>query len=134
MLLHRPYSRLLYSDVETRSKCTPPPHKRETRAMQRSVAVHTAKALEAIESALLLFTLPTPQLKHSPTVTCALALAIMAQVSACSHVWKQGEMYAVGRDRVRLGLGAVRAAVSTWGMAKRSAKELVSVSRELLGI
>lgn len=134
MLLHRPYSKLHYSDVETRSKCTPPSHKRETRAIQKSIAIHTAKTLEAIEASFLLFALPSSHLKHSPTATCALALTIMAQVSVCSHIWKQGQMYTVGRDRVRLGLGAIRAAMGIWGMAKRSARELVSVSRELLSV
>ncbi|KAH8799690.1 hypothetical protein F5884DRAFT_810890 [Xylogone sp. PMI_703] len=134
MLVHRPYSQLHFSEIEAKSKCTPPSHKMETRTIQKSIAMHTAKTLEAIEAVFLLFALPTPHIKHSPTVTCGLALIIMAQVSVCSHIWKQGEMYNVGRDRVRLGLGAIRTAMGIWGMARRSARELVSVSKELLGI
>jgi hypothetical protein len=133
MLLHRPHSRLLYSNIETQSKCTPPPSARQTRAMQKSIAVHTAKALEAIEATIILFTLPSPYLKHSPIVTCALALAIMAQVSACNHVL-DGPAFKLGRERIRLGLGALKAQVNYWGLAKRSVREVVGVARELLSI
>lgn len=97
--------------------------------------MHTAKALEAIEASIMLFTLPSPHIKHSPLVTCSLALAVMAQVSSCNHVLKPGsEMYDASRDRIRLGLGALKAQVSAWGLAKRSMKEVASVARELLSI
>lgn len=43
-------------------------------------------------------------------------------------------MYAASRDRIRLGLGALKAQVSAWGLAKRSVKEVASVARELLCI
>jgi hypothetical protein len=97
--------------------------------------MHTAKALEAIEASIMLFALPSPHIKHSPLVTCSLALAVMAQVSSCNHVLKPGsEVYAASRDRIRLGLGALKAQVSAWGLAKRSVKEVASVARELLCI
>lgn len=97
--------------------------------------MHTAKALEAIESSVLLFALPSPHIKHSPIVTCALALAVMAQVSACNHVLKPGtKVYEASRGRIRLGLGALKAQVGAWGLAKRSVKEVAGVARELLGV
>jgi hypothetical protein len=97
--------------------------------------MHTAKALEAIEASIMLFALPSPHIKHSPLVTCSLALAVMAQVSSCNNVLKPGsEVYAASRDRIRLGLGALKAQVSAWGLAKRSVKEVASVARELLSI
>jgi len=43
-------------------------------------------------------------------------------------------MYDASRDRIRLGLGALKAQVSAWGLAKRSMKEVASVARELLSI
>ncbi|TVY65503.1 hypothetical protein LSUE1_G007116 [Lachnellula suecica] len=135
MLVHRPHSQLLYSDIETKSICTPPSSLRQTRALQKRIEMHTAKALEAIEASIMLFALPSPHIKHSPIVTCALALAVMAQVSSCNHVLKEGsEVYLASRDRIRLGLGALKAQVGTWGMAKRSVREVASVARELLSI
>lgn len=135
LLLHRPHSLLVYSDIETRSKCTPPTEKRQTRALQRSVAVHTAKTLEAIEALIALFALPCSYAKHSPMYICALALAIMAQVSACNNVLRVGSLgFAASRERIRLGLGALKAGVDLWGLAGRSVKEVTSVARELLSI
>lgn len=69
----------------------------------------------------------------------------MAQVSACNHTWKFTnkkepgkkldcivEEYEVGRDRVRLGLGALKGAMHVWGLARRSVREVVGISRDLL--
>ncbi|TVY32072.1 hypothetical protein LOCC1_G008423 [Lachnellula occidentalis] len=135
MLLHRPHSQLLYSDIETQSVCTPPSTLRQTRAVQKSIATHTAKCLEAIETSIMLFALPSPHIRHSPLVTCALALHVMAQVRACNHVLKAGSnSYEAGRDRIRLGLGALKAQVCAWGLAKRSVREVAGVAKELLGI
>lgn len=147
MLLHRPHSVLAFSEIETRSKCTPPADSRPPPDMQRSILLHTAKALEATSAAIMLFALPAPMIKHSPTVTCALALAIMAQVSGCNYISNfcdrkkpddlekakcRAEAYEIGRDRVRLGLGALKAAMHLWPLARRSVREVVGVSRELL--
>lgn len=73
---------------------------------------------------------------------CALALVIMAQVSACNHIRDRlkaekkpdcmVEAYEVGRDRVRLGIGALKGAMHVWGLARRSVREVVGVSRDLL--
>lgn len=111
------------------------------------MAMHTRKALEAMQASILLFALPceTEAGKHSPLATCALALAVMAQVSACGFfMYGDGvgsgclgvgggeRAYSEGRDRVRLGLGALRVGVKVWGLAKRSVGEVVGVARELL--
>jgi hypothetical protein len=135
MLLHRPHSHLFYSDIETRSKCTPPPEKRQTRALQKSVSFHTAKALEAIEGVIALFALPCSYTKHSPMVICALSLSIMAQVSACTNTLQEGTpAFIASRERIRLGLGVLKSGLNLWGLANRSVKEVSSVARELLSM
>jgi len=97
--------------------------------------MHTAKCLEVIDANTNLFALPTPQLKHSPISSCALALAVMAHVSACNHVLRAGSTaYKSSRDKVRLGLGALKTNMECWGMARRSVREVVGVARELLSI
>jgi hypothetical protein len=143
-MLHRPHSALIFSDIEARSKCTPPADQRQRRELQRSIALHTAKTLEATSAVIMMFALPTHMLKHSPLVICALALAVMSQVSACNHILNfsshsavtekpyKSEAYEHGRDRVRLGLGALKGATLVWGLARRSVQEVVGVSRELL--
>ncbi|EPE35717.1 Zn2/Cys6 DNA-binding protein [Glarea lozoyensis ATCC 20868] len=130
LLLHRPHSHLPYSPLETRSKCTPPSISRQSRAIR---TLHTAKALEAITASIALFALPAEVLKHSPLVSCALSLNVMALVSACNAVFGARE-YEVGRGRIRLGLGALRGLRGVWGMAGRSVGEVVGVARELLGV
>jgi len=135
-MLHRSHSALEFSVIEARSKCTPPADQRQRRELQRSMALHTAKTLEATSAVIMMFALPTHMLKHSPLVICALALAVMAQVSACNHIRKlsthKTEAYEIGRDRVRLGLGALKSLTLVWSLAGRSVKEVVGVSRELL--
>jgi hypothetical protein len=66
-------------------------------------------------------------------VTCALALAIMAQVSACNHVFrKESTNYTTSRERVRMGLGVLKALETYWGLAKRSVNEVKKIARQLL--
>ncbi|KAH7416852.1 C6 zinc finger domain-containing protein [Cadophora sp. MPI-SDFR-AT-0126] len=134
LILHRPTSHLPYSPHETLSKCTPPhPHTSSSSpSIQRSLAMHTTKALEALSTSITLFALPGDNIKHSPIATCALALAVMAQASACRLFSSSSSSSSSGRDRVRLGLGALRAGVRVWGLARRSVREVVGVARELL--
>jgi hypothetical protein len=64
----------------------------------------------------------------------------MAQVSSCNHVLckddtaASGSRYEGGRDKIRLGLGALRSQKSVWEMAGRSVREVVGVARDLLGV
>jgi hypothetical protein len=59
----------------------------------------------------------------------------MAQVSACNHVLLPStQAYLSSRDRIKLGLGVLRKVMECWDMAGRSAREVVCVARELLGI
>ncbi|KAL2064043.1 hypothetical protein VTL71DRAFT_4537 [Oculimacula yallundae] len=155
LLLHRPTSHIPYSHLEKRSKCTPPAPLSPSRCqnqctVKQSLAMHTAKAIDALEASIVSFALPGDNVKHSPVATCALALAVMAQVGACRWYrdcgrWEDGGLstigddggcerkkYVEGRDRVRLGLGALRAGVRVWGLARRSVGEVVGVARELL--
>ena len=103
------------------------------RASGKSVIFHTTKALEAVEAVFELFALPSTYLKHSPIVTCSLALIIMAQVSACNHVFPQGDnSYIANRERVRMGLGLLKSHEKYWRMARRLANEVKGIARQLL--
>ena len=68
-------------------------------------------------------------------MTCGLSLAILAQVSACLHTQIPGtEEYIASRDRIKLGLGAMRASMQCWFTQSRSVREVVAIARELLSI
>ncbi|XMA19980.1 hypothetical protein WAI453_012771 [Rhynchosporium graminicola] len=91
LLLHRPTSHLPYSALEKRSICTPTTSlstSRQSKSIAQSLTMHTARAIEALEASITSFALPGSNMKYSPLATCALALAVMAQVSACG--WYKG--------------------------------------------
>ncbi|KAG4427320.1 hypothetical protein IFR05_017197, partial [Cadophora sp. M221] len=103
LLLHRPHSHIPYSPLETRSKCTPLETTRDSRTLQQSLAMHTAKALEALSTSITLFALPGDNVMRSPVATCALALAVMAQVGAC--MWYRGGSVSRSGDGGNGGFG-----------------------------
>jgi hypothetical protein len=131
--LHRPRSRLAYSAVECVSECAPPPPEQPGDDRQRSYDFHTTKILEAANAAIDLFALPSPVVLHTPLVICGLTLAILAQISACNFVLK-GADYVAGRDRVRLGLGAVKEFSEVWPVACKTMKEVKVIAREVLSV
>jgi hypothetical protein len=131
--LHRPRSRLAYSPMECVSECAPPPQEQPGDDRQRSYDFHTAKILEAANAAIDLFALPSPVVMHTPLVICGLTLAILAQISACTFVLK-GADYVAGRDRVRLGLGAVKEFSEVWPVGRKTMKEVKAIAREVLSL
>jgi hypothetical protein len=134
--LHRPRSTLEYSSVESLSQCTPPPtnsHGFEV-LRQRGYAFHTQKTLEAIETCITLYSLPSPFIKHTPIIICGLAMAIMGQLSACTIGVEDGSGSGAARERVRLGIGALKAYDDAWALGKKTTEEVKIMARELLGI
>lgn len=130
LLLHRPYSQLQYHSTESASRCTP---NAQTRDSRKSVELHTIKTLEAVEDAFRLFALPSAYPRHSPIVTCSLALFIMAQVSACTNIYRPGDKnHADGRQRIRLGLGFLKVCKTCWRTAQRSENEVRALAKQLL--
>jgi hypothetical protein len=106
--LHRPRSQLAYCHIENTSKCAPPPSEKSLEDQQRAYDFYTTKALEAAGAGIGLFTLPTPFVSHTPLLICGLTLCILAHISACRFKLT-GTAYTAARDRVRLGLGAIKA-------------------------
>ncbi|KIM93884.1 hypothetical protein OIDMADRAFT_172967 [Oidiodendron maius Zn] len=134
LYLHRPRSRLAYSSVEGTSKCTPAPLAEQMMGMRQTArALHTNKALESLESLLGMMTLPTPIMKHTPLIICALAMAIMGQISACRLVLEPKEVIEA-RERIRLGIGALRAFTEIWPLGRKTILEMKTIARELLNI
>lgn len=133
LMLHRPYSRLYYSLVETQSVCTPPYVLPNFAPTSRDEPIHTAKCLEAIESVAKLLAIPMTHKKHSPLFSCALALIVMGQASACNYVFEHGSPdYLRNRERIRLGLGIMKTQASHWGLARRSITEIKRIASNLL--
>ena len=131
--LHRPRSQLFYSPVERVSKCATPPLGASIAEQQGAYDLHTAKALEASEVGIGLFTLPGPIIKHTPMVICALTMSILAQLSAC-RLKLRGAEYTACRNRVRLGLGVIKAFGETWPIGRITVKELQVIARDTLSL
>lgn len=129
--LHRPRSQLAYCPVENTSKCAPPPSEISLEDQQRAYDFHTTKTLEAAGAGIGLFTLPTPFVYHSPLIICGLTLCILANISACRFKLT-GSAYTAARDRVRLGMGAIKALGRVWTVGAVTVKELQVIARETL--
>ena len=119
--------------MECVSECAPPPPEQPGDDRQRSYDFHTTKILGAANAAIDLFALPSPVVMHTPLVICGLTLAILAQISACTFVLKDAD-YVAGRDRVRLGLGAVKEFGEVWPVGRKSVKEVKVIAREVLSL
>ena len=131
--LHRPRSQLTYGSIEQTSKCAPPPSEKSVEEQQRAYDFHTTKVLQASESAIGLFTLPTPFLKHTPLVICSMTLSLLAQIAACRLKLK-GLLYNAARDRIRLGLGVIKTMGEVWPVAQKTLKEVQIIARETLSL
>lgn len=128
---HRLRSRLLHSPIEDTAKCAPPPPPFDVPTpMRQSFWLSTKKTLDAAENAINLFTLPTPLANHTPMVVCGVVLSILAQLSACSFVLQDAQ-YENARDRIRLGIGALKEYGKIWQVGQQSLVEVKSIAREI---
>jgi len=129
--IHRPLSRLYQSPIEKLSQCAPTPVAREiTGNEDRSYWLHTKKTLEAAETAINLYALPCHILQHSPLSVCGLALSTLANLSACAYILSGSEWYRT-RDRIRLGLGGLKAFGEVWETSRRTERETKRIARSV---
>lgn len=133
VFLHRPRSQLAYGSIERISKCAPPPCEKSVSEQQRAYDFHTTKVLEASEAGIGLFTLPGPFITHTPLLICGMTLSILAQISACRFKLK-GPRYAAARDRVRLGLRAIKTLGEVWAIGHITVREIQNIAREMLSL
>lgn len=92
--------------------------------------IHTKKTLEAAEAVTNLYALPCHIANHTPLGVCGLTLATLANLSACSYVLSGPEWYRA-RDRVRLGLGGLKAFGEVWALGRRTEKETKMIARSI---
>lgn len=99
----------------------------------RTYWLHTKKTLEAAEAAINLYALPCPILNHTPLGICGLALSTLANLSACAYILSGAEWYRT-RDRIRLGLGGLKAMGDIWQISKRTEKETKQIARSVFSL
>jgi hypothetical protein len=86
--------------------------------------------MDGAERALNLFTSPTPCVKHTPLMVCAVALSILAELSSCSYVL-QGKEYEAARSRIRLGIGTLKEYGKTWPVGGQTLSEVKAIARKV---
>jgi hypothetical protein len=133
--IHRPLSRLYHSPLEKLSRCAPPPPNTNlTGSEDLTQWIHTRKTIDAAQTAINLYALPSPILLHTPLGICGITKATLANLSACAYVFdprgeKGGNAWNMTRDRVRLGLGATKTFAQVWAGAKGTERELKKIAR-----
>ncbi len=134
VFIHRPLSRLYHSPIEKISQCARPPSQRQlTGEEETTYWLHTKKTLEAAEAAISLYALPCDIIRHTPLGICSLAISTLANLSACTYILTGPEWYRT-RDRIRLGLGGLKAFGETWPLSCRTGKETKMIARSVFAL
>jgi hypothetical protein len=95
--------------------------------------VHTAKAIEAADRISNLITLPGDSLKHSPLFAVSVAESALVHLSAYI-LSTEAEQTSLIRDRVALGVGALKGVRLTWPLASGVLDTLRQASREVIAV
>ncbi|KAI9648094.1 hypothetical protein NHQ30_002723 [Ciborinia camelliae] len=145
VVIHRPLSRLYHSPLEKISRCAPPPPTSPPTGNEDLTRwLHTKKTIEAAQTAINLYALPSPILLHTPLGICGITKATLANLSACAYVYdnrvegvegraerggKGSSEWKMARDRIRLGLGATKVLAGVWEGARGTERELKMIAR-----
>jgi hypothetical protein len=117
--------------MEKIAQCARPPISHQpTSDEDRTHWLHTKKTLEAAAAAINLYALPCPIINHTPLGICGLAISTLANLSACAYVLHGAEWYRT-RDRIRLGLGGLKAMGEIWQISRRTEKETKLIARSV---
>ncbi|TGO59956.1 hypothetical protein BOTNAR_0153g00100 [Botryotinia narcissicola] len=143
VVIHRPLSRLYHSPLEKISSCAPPPPTSPPTGNEDLTRwLHTKKTIEAAQTAMNLYVLPSPILLHTPLGICGITKATLANLSACAYVhnsrgddrerggnFERSNEWKMARDRIRLGLGATKVLAGVWEGARGTERELKIIAR-----
>ncbi|KAF4632691.1 hypothetical protein G7Y89_g5442 [Cudoniella acicularis] len=137
--LHRPLSLLPYAPLEIHTTCAPPPPSHLlplplSLRKNTSTSIHTTTTLQSTYAVLTLVTLPGSQpTSHSPLTICFFTTATLAALSACAY-FLEGKEWERMRDRVRLGLGALKAVGRVWKVGRRTERDSKAIARGALEV
>ncbi|TVY42317.1 hypothetical protein LSUB1_G003589 [Lachnellula subtilissima] len=126
ILLHRQYSHFHDFASQHTTSCAPYPQGAPGWQARR---MHGAKTIQSALDVTKLITLPTPLVKHTPFLTCAIALASIVHL-AC---WSASTLISDDDDlkgQVRLGIGGLKAMAEIWPSAQRVLEQVTRVAQE----
>ncbi|KAF1928815.1 nicotinate-nucleotide diphosphorylase [Didymella exigua CBS 183.55] len=129
MTMHRPFSSLVYNDVEliTSSFSPPAPFSMPPSAGR---GAHTARTLRVADIQTKLLAIPCIIERHSVFSMCISAQIATAQVSACSNLLEDHAL-SIARDRIKLSIGFLNAMGSIWPLGKAMAKDVRAVAHSV---
>jgi hypothetical protein len=125
--LNRPRSHLAIPLVPDDTSVTPSP---SWITPTKPMALHTARTIAAANTIAKLVTLPTPLIKHTPFLAGVITLACVVHLSACSWLLSGDEGF-LAKERIRLGVGALKALGGVWGIAQEVLGQVKGVAREV---
>ena len=96
----------------------------------KPMALHTARTIASANTIAKLVTLPTPLIKHTPFLSCTVTLACVVHLSACSWLLSGDEGF-LAKERIRLGVGALKTLGVVWGGATEVLGQVKNVAREV---
>lgn len=128
--LHRPKSHLAVSLVPDDTSCT---SQVQPSTSIKPRAMHTAKAITAANTISKLITLPAPLIKHTPFFTCVITLAAIVHLAACSWLLTGDEGF-LAKERIRLGVGALKTLGEVWSVADCVLMQVKGVAREVFSL
>ncbi|OAG10591.1 uncharacterized protein CC84DRAFT_1184574 [Paraphaeosphaeria sporulosa] len=131
--LHRQLSNLRYSDIESVSKCAPPPPPESNDSIKEDAPMHTSKVLYAVEKLNSLLTLPTKFSVHTPFIICMIANMTIAHLSACRYIFREPRL-SLERDKIRLNMGVLKMLGEFWPAGQREYKTMGTIAREILAL
>lgn len=128
--IHRPLSQLYQLSLETISTHvhSPRPQANDAGDGDEAYWLHTKKTLTAAGVAISLYALPDQILRHSPLYMRGLLSSISVQISACAWLLKDEEWLRAW-NRIRLGLGVLKAFNEIWANDRGNEREMKGVAR-----
>ncbi|KAF2500151.1 hypothetical protein BU16DRAFT_452958 [Lophium mytilinum] len=129
--IHRPASSLAWSTEEWQTAFIPRPPMGMVQIKPERRNVNTAKVLRALEKQTQLLTLPSPLILHAPFTMCIVAGFAAAHVASCT-LFPDDRRLAVGRDRLRLCIGAIRACADIWPLNRHMLRDAQNIAKGTL--
>ncbi|KAI9729733.1 MAG: hypothetical protein M1834_006684 [Cirrosporium novae-zelandiae] len=126
--LHRPRSSLAFSPFRNGVYCARQQHPHIPCLEQYT---HMAKAVWAANSLTNLGSFQKPVWKHTPFLTCAMALNAIVQLSSYSFRGSTSEKNAI-RQRTMLAIGVLKTLGEVWNVAHCVMQQVQGVAREVL--
>jgi hypothetical protein len=130
VVLHRPYSNLLFDPLEEISSCSvwPP----ETRPANEAAAIHTMRCLASIEAQTRIMTLPKRPFHHSPFTICMVTTGTIPFLSACKFILSGAKLW-IALEQIRLIIGCLKSLGEVWPQGAKTVKEIQAIAYKVLG-